>query len=182
MDCDFALRQYGRLARTVLAKWHIHSTDDFGKIVFAMIEAKILAKTEENSAEDFRAVFDFSLRRPRRRNSLKRCRNTGALHNRGEFFLVSPPHRTGVDCSLEPPLRRRLSHRMKPVFMHVSLIVRYCPRWTTPVQVFTSMAVSSTGDSPPRTNDTRLRSSIKRAAAARPHIRDQSLSSARTSQ
>ncbi|MFO0856989.1 MAG: Minf_1886 family protein [Phycisphaerales bacterium] len=56
---DFALRQYGRLARTVLAKWHIHSTDDFGKIVFAMIEAKILAKTEEDSAEDFRAVFDF---------------------------------------------------------------------------------------------------------------------------
>lgn len=56
---DFALRQYGRLARTVLAKWHVHSTEDFGKIVFAMIEAKILAKTEEDSAEDFRGVFDF---------------------------------------------------------------------------------------------------------------------------
>ncbi|MFO0856990.1 MAG: AAA family ATPase [Phycisphaerales bacterium] len=31
--------------------------------------------------------------------------------------------------------------------MHVSSIVRYCPRWTTPVQVFV-MAVSSAGDSP----------------------------------
>lgn len=56
---EYAEEQYGRLARTVLAHWHIHRTEDFGRIVFAMVEAGVLRKTEEDSIEDFRAVFDF---------------------------------------------------------------------------------------------------------------------------
>jgi len=56
---DFAQRQYGRLARTVLAKWHIHSTEDFGKIVFAMIDAGLMKKTADDSAKDFCDVFHF---------------------------------------------------------------------------------------------------------------------------
>jgi uncharacterized repeat protein (TIGR04138 family) len=56
---DFAIKQYGRLAKTVLVSWSIKGTDDFGRIVFAMIEAGLMRKTEEDSLEDFRAVFDF---------------------------------------------------------------------------------------------------------------------------
>jgi uncharacterized repeat protein (TIGR04138 family) len=56
---DYAQRQYGRLAKTVLAKWHIRGTEDFGKIVFAMIDAGMMRKTDEDSAEDFRDVFSF---------------------------------------------------------------------------------------------------------------------------
>lgn len=56
---QFAVQQYGLLARTVLTKWHIDSCEDFGKIVFAMVDAKLLAKTDEDGIEDFRNAFHF---------------------------------------------------------------------------------------------------------------------------
>ncbi len=56
---DFAIRRYGRLARTVLRHWHIESTADFGKIVYAMVEAKLIRKDRNDSFDDFLGVFDF---------------------------------------------------------------------------------------------------------------------------
>jgi uncharacterized repeat protein (TIGR04138 family) len=56
---DYALRQYGKLAKTVLGRWHIRSTDDFGRIVFAMIDAGLMKKTEEDELADFHDVFEF---------------------------------------------------------------------------------------------------------------------------
>ena len=55
----YALNQYGMLASTVLHLWNIHSTLDFGRIVFALIEAGQMQKTDEDTIEDFRNVFDF---------------------------------------------------------------------------------------------------------------------------
>jgi uncharacterized repeat protein (TIGR04138 family) len=54
-----AMEQFGPLARTVLEHWGIHSTQDMGEIVFAMVEAGVLIKEEEDRAEDFRGIFDF---------------------------------------------------------------------------------------------------------------------------
>lgn len=56
---DYALEQYGPLARTVLNYWGIHETLDFGKIVFALVEAGILRKQSEDKLDDFDKVFDF---------------------------------------------------------------------------------------------------------------------------
>jgi uncharacterized repeat protein (TIGR04138 family) len=56
---DFALTQWGMLARTVLRRWGIHSTLDFGRIVFALIDAGQMQKTDDDTIEDFRNVFDF---------------------------------------------------------------------------------------------------------------------------
>lgn len=56
---DYAIERYGRLARLVLEHWGLRSTDDFGRIVFGMVEVGLLRKTEEDSIEDFRGVFDF---------------------------------------------------------------------------------------------------------------------------
>jgi uncharacterized repeat protein (TIGR04138 family) len=56
---DFALAQWGLLARAVLRKWGITSTLDFGRIVFALIDAQQMQKTEDDTIEDFRNVFDF---------------------------------------------------------------------------------------------------------------------------
>jgi uncharacterized repeat protein (TIGR04138 family) len=56
---DYAMVRYGLLARTVLARWGICKTEDFGRIVFAMIEAGLLRRSEEDTLEDFRGVFDF---------------------------------------------------------------------------------------------------------------------------
>lgn len=56
---DFAIHQYGLLAKTVLKSWNIHETADFGRIVFAMIDAGLMRKTDEDSLADFVNVFDF---------------------------------------------------------------------------------------------------------------------------
>jgi uncharacterized repeat protein (TIGR04138 family) len=56
---DYATKRYGLLARTVLRTWNVHSTEDFGRIVFAMIEARMMRKTDDDRIEDFERVFDF---------------------------------------------------------------------------------------------------------------------------
>jgi uncharacterized repeat protein (TIGR04138 family) len=56
---DYAVQQYGLLAKTVLNNWRIHETADFGRIVFAMIDAGLMRKTDEDSLADFVNVFDF---------------------------------------------------------------------------------------------------------------------------
>lgn len=56
---DFAIRRFGLLASTVLSHWNIHRTDDFGRIVFAMIAMERMKKTEQDRVEDFHAVYDF---------------------------------------------------------------------------------------------------------------------------
>ena len=56
---DYAINQYGALANRVLAYWGVNQTQDFGNIVFNLIEKKLLSKTEEDSLLDFDAVYDF---------------------------------------------------------------------------------------------------------------------------
>lgn len=56
---DFAIRKYGRLARTVLSHWHVNCTDDFGKIVYAMIDAGLMSRSESDDFGDFGEVYDF---------------------------------------------------------------------------------------------------------------------------
>jgi uncharacterized repeat protein (TIGR04138 family) len=56
---DFAIDQYGALAPRVLAYWGINQTEDFGNIVFSLIEKKLLSKTDQDCLEDFAAVYDF---------------------------------------------------------------------------------------------------------------------------
>jgi len=56
---EFALRQFGRLARTVLESWGIRSSEDIGEIVFSMVEVGLLRKTEDDSRDDFAAALDF---------------------------------------------------------------------------------------------------------------------------
>lgn len=56
---DYAIRRYGMLAGTVLRRWGICRTDDFGRIVFAMIDAKLMRKSDADTLEDFHAVYDF---------------------------------------------------------------------------------------------------------------------------
>ena len=56
---DYAIERYGMLAPAVLQHWRINRTEDFGRIVYAMIEGEALAKTPEDSIEDFAGVYDF---------------------------------------------------------------------------------------------------------------------------
>ena len=56
---DFAIERYGMLAPAVLGHWHIRRTDDFGRIVFAMVQQGLLSKTSDDTIDDFRSVYDF---------------------------------------------------------------------------------------------------------------------------
>ena len=54
-----ALAQFGPLAMTVLDRWGVRATRDFGEIVFALLDAGLLGKTEEDRIEDFDSLYDF---------------------------------------------------------------------------------------------------------------------------
>lgn len=56
---EFALRQFGPMTITVLNEWGVRTTRDFGEIVFNMVDAGLLAKTQEDSRADFEGVYDF---------------------------------------------------------------------------------------------------------------------------
>lgn len=56
---DFALGQYGLLARTVLEQWGIERTDDFGEIVFAMVDAGLMRANDDDTTDDFSGVYQF---------------------------------------------------------------------------------------------------------------------------
>jgi uncharacterized repeat protein (TIGR04138 family) len=56
---DLALQRFGPMARTVLEHWGIEETSDVGEIVFALVDAGILLKQDEDSPRDFDALYDF---------------------------------------------------------------------------------------------------------------------------
>jgi uncharacterized repeat protein (TIGR04138 family) len=56
---QYALQQYGYMAKSVLNHWGITATSDFGEIVFNLIEIGQMRKTEHDRREDFEDVFDF---------------------------------------------------------------------------------------------------------------------------
>jgi len=57
---DLAIERWGMLARTVLASWGIRETVDFGNMVYLLVESRLMRKTDEDSLEDFRNVYDFA--------------------------------------------------------------------------------------------------------------------------
>jgi uncharacterized repeat protein (TIGR04138 family) len=56
---EYAREQYGPFARAVLEHWGMAQTIDFGRIVFSLIEAGLMRKTEDDDLDDFRDVYDF---------------------------------------------------------------------------------------------------------------------------
>jgi uncharacterized repeat protein (TIGR04138 family) len=55
-----AKREFGPMARAVFESWGVTTTTDFGEIVFNLVDEGILGKTETDSREDFRDVYDFT--------------------------------------------------------------------------------------------------------------------------
>jgi len=56
---QYAVKQYGALAKCVLNHWGIESTGDFGEIVFNLIAVGQMRKTDSDRREDFDDVFEF---------------------------------------------------------------------------------------------------------------------------
>lgn len=54
-----AAARFGPMAKEVLNFWGVRSTGDFGNIVFNLVDAGLLLKTEHDRIEDFIDVYDF---------------------------------------------------------------------------------------------------------------------------
>lgn len=51
--------QFGFMAKSVLNSWGIHTTTDFGNIVYNLINMGHMKKSENDRREDFDDVYDF---------------------------------------------------------------------------------------------------------------------------
>ena len=56
---DYAAQAFGPLAPTVFRNWGLSSGQDFGEIVFNLVENDLLRKTDQDRREDFAEGFDF---------------------------------------------------------------------------------------------------------------------------
>ena len=56
---QFAIEQFGPMTITVFDEWGITKCNDFGDIVFNLVEYGILGKTEDDQKEDFAGGYDF---------------------------------------------------------------------------------------------------------------------------
>lgn len=54
-----ASEQYGPMALTVFRHWGVRSTEDFGRIVFDLIDRGEMSKTDRDQLSDFIDVYDF---------------------------------------------------------------------------------------------------------------------------
>jgi uncharacterized repeat protein (TIGR04138 family) len=55
-----ALERFGPMAKTVFEQWGIQKTEDFGKIVFQLVDEGLLGKTEKDKLSDFSGAYDFN--------------------------------------------------------------------------------------------------------------------------
>ena len=83
---EFALQAFGPMTLTVLKTWGIKATEDFGDIVFSLVESGKLGSKKEDKKDDFSNGYDFfeafakpflPAKSPKRRISGKR-RSTGS--------------------------------------------------------------------------------------------------------
>jgi len=56
---ELAVERFGFMARSVLNQWGVHKTLDFGEIVFQLVNAGLMSKTEEDKVSDFNDIYDF---------------------------------------------------------------------------------------------------------------------------
>ena len=57
---EFALKQFGPMTLAIFEEWGITKCADFGDIVFNLINASVLAKTDKDRRADFEGGYDFA--------------------------------------------------------------------------------------------------------------------------
>lgn len=56
---QFAMEKFGYMTRIVLEQWGITKSSDFGEIVFNLVDSGLMGKTETDTLEDFKDLYDF---------------------------------------------------------------------------------------------------------------------------
>jgi uncharacterized repeat protein (TIGR04138 family) len=57
---ELAWDRWGLMAKSVLNRWNLNTTRDFGEIVFLLVENGWMQKEPNDSIEDFVNVYDFN--------------------------------------------------------------------------------------------------------------------------
>lgn len=57
---DFAVQRFGRLAELVLEYWGVRRTEDFGRIVFILVDVGLLMTQPTDREEDFAGIYQFA--------------------------------------------------------------------------------------------------------------------------
>ncbi len=55
---QYAIKQFGFMALTLFEQWGIKQGEDFGNIVFNLVENGLMGKTETDTIEDFKNIYD----------------------------------------------------------------------------------------------------------------------------
>jgi uncharacterized repeat protein (TIGR04138 family) len=53
------LKEFGPMALTVLEYWGVRSCEDVGQMVFNLVNAGVFGKTDADTLDSFRNVYDF---------------------------------------------------------------------------------------------------------------------------
>ena len=56
---EFALDEFGPAAYLVLTEWNLTKTDDFGEIVYRLINEGVFGKEQKDSKDDFKGLYNF---------------------------------------------------------------------------------------------------------------------------
>jgi len=56
---EYALEQYGPMTLTMFNEWGLRRCEDFGDVVFNLVDYEVLGKTDNDQREDFSAAYDF---------------------------------------------------------------------------------------------------------------------------
>jgi uncharacterized repeat protein (TIGR04138 family) len=55
----YAIHEFGPMSRRVLNEWGIQRTEDFGTLVFHLVDTGVLGKSDEDRIEDFSNGYSF---------------------------------------------------------------------------------------------------------------------------
>lgn len=56
--CELAVEEFGMMAPVVFRQWGLRMTDDIGNLVFNLIRAERLSRSDRDDPDDFAQVFD----------------------------------------------------------------------------------------------------------------------------
>ena len=56
---EYALDEFGPSAYMVMSEWNLTKTDDFGEIVYRLINEGVFGKEKKDSKDDFKGLYSF---------------------------------------------------------------------------------------------------------------------------
>ena len=56
----YTLKQYGPMSKTLLEHWGVRQCEDFGHIVFNLVNLGVFGKTDQDHLDDFKNAYDFN--------------------------------------------------------------------------------------------------------------------------